>query len=75
MQSTRLMKSAKLSDRTTPKLWASLPQRKTDARAAPPSPIRPKPAIGMRSPRWRNASASMAAQPARTTMTIGMMAA
>ena len=34
-QRTRLMKRAKLSERTTPKLWASLPQRKTEASAAP----------------------------------------
>ena len=68
------MKSAKLSERTTPKLCASLPHRKTLASAAPASPINPNPAIGMRSPRCRKASATMAAQPDKTTMTIGMMA-
>ena len=69
------MKSAKLSDRTTPKLCASLSQRNTDAAAAPARPIRPSPAIGIRSPGWRNASASMAAVAESTTITIGMMAA
>ena len=62
------MKSAKLSARMTPKLLRSVSQRKTDATAAPTRPIRPSPAIGMRSPGWRNASASIAAAPASATI-------
>ncbi len=68
------MKRAKLSERMTPMLRASLFQRQTDAIAAPTSPIRPSPAIGIRSPGCRNASASMAAIADSATMTSGMMA-
>ena len=69
------MNSAKLSERMTPKLSARVSQRKYDARAAPPQPIRPKPAIGIRSPGRRMASASMAAIADNATMSIGIMAA
>ena len=68
------MKSAKLSDRTTPKLCASLPHMTTEAIAAPVRPMSPRPYIGMRSPRWRKDSATMAKQPDKATMAIGMMA-
>ena len=68
------MNSAKLSARTTPKLCASVSQRKQDATAAPTRPISPSPAIGMRSPGWRKASASIAAMADRTTISIGMVA-
>ena len=69
------MKSAKLSARMTPNACASRPQRKTDATAAPTRPMWPNPAIGMRSPGLVIAAASIAARPARVTMTIGMTAA
>src|SRR2546423_2955668 len=75
MQRMMLMNRAKLSAWTTPKLCASVFQRKYDAAAAPTRPIRPSPAIGMRSPGCRNASASMAAVADKTTIRIGMMAA
>src|SRR3954470_3438292 len=70
-----LMKSAKLSARTTPKLAASVFQRKHDATSAPTSPIRPNPAMYIRSPGWRIASAIMAAIADKTTISIGMVAA
>ncbi len=41
----------------------------------PTSPMSPRPAIGMRSPRCRNASASMAAAAESPTMTMGMIPA
>jgi hypothetical protein len=69
------MNSVKLSARMTPNACASLSHRKTDARAAPTSPMCPKPAMGIRSPGAEMAAASMAASPASVTMTIGMTAA
>jgi hypothetical protein len=50
-------------------------QSEAEAIAAPTSPMRPSPAIGMRSPGCRNASASIAAAAESVTMTMGMMPA
>ena len=75
MHRMMLMKSAKLSARTTPKLTASVSQRKHEATSAPTRPIRPKPAMYIRSPGCRIASASMAAMADSTTIRIGMVAA
>ena len=75
VQRTRLMNSAKLSARMTPKLCASLFQRKHRRDGRTDEPMRPSPAIGIRSPGCRNASASMAAIADSATMTIGMRAA
>ena len=68
------MKSAKLSDRTTPKLRASVSHSITEETAAPTRPISPSPKSGIRSPGWRKASASIAAIAASMTLTMGMMA-
>src|SRR3954465_12946225 len=75
MQRMMLMKSAKLSARTTPKLTASVFQRKQEATSAPTRPISPKPAMYIRSPGWRIASAIIAAIAESTTISIGIVAA
>src|SRR4051812_27221829 len=75
IQRMMLMKSAKLSARTTPKLTASVFQRKQEATSAPTRPISPKPAMYIRSPGWRIASAIIAAIADSTTISIGIVAA
>src|SRR4051812_25710813 len=64
----------KLSAATRSKLVALCPHRNAVAIAAPIRPTTPRPAIGMRSPGSRNASATIAAIAAAVTHVIGTMA-
>ena len=59
MTMTRLTNSEKLSAVITPKLVALRFHSRTEAAAAPTRPMMARPPSGIRSPRPRNASASM----------------
>src|SRR5687768_6476283 len=72
--STQVTNNPKLSATTTSKLVALASQSSHDATAAPTRPITPSGAIGIRSPRARNASAVIAAIPAAVTHAMGVMA-
>ena len=63
--STSVTNSPKLSADTTPKLCAPRSHSSTDAAIDASSPMMPSPPIGIRSPGERNASASIAAMPAK----------